>query len=519
MTTPVNSKSTPKVPSAKMLKLAVPFLGVLGALQGADPNIASTALVGATRGLDMAGGLVALAASISTLALAASVITTGLLADRLGRRRVLMAALVFAVVGDLIVAIAPSSGFFLLGRAVAGVGLGAIFGAAFAYLRAVVPADKIPGAMGIFGASIGVFTLVFTFVGGSLSGIDWRVAFLMIPIASLICFFLVPIILPAQEPVSKGKQDILGQIFLALGVIAFLYGVSHLGDSLTDLLTWGPLIGGVLFLVAFFIYESKNINRFFPVSLFKSRIFIAAVIVGLVYNFGTAVSFLQITNLWQYVNGESTSVVSVWQLGFLIPGIFAALVFGRLMVKGMSNQRALLIAGFAISIGMVWLAFFNAATSYWLFLPGLIILGAGLTVSSLPYGNLIMKEAPPAYFGPVTSSRTTIGQFFYAIGLALSTVIIDKITIGGTVDTLTTAGVPPTQIGTALDSVNAYAAQSTAPATSLGKQALAAAADSYGTGFATVMIIGAVISLVGAIIGAILLKADAHPKAEPAPTK
>ncbi len=117
MTTPVNSKSAPKVSSAKMLKLAVPFLGVLGALQGADPNIASTALVGATRGLDMTGGLVALAASISTLALAASVITTGLLADRLGRRRVLMAALVFAVVGDLIVAIAPSSGFFLLGRA------------------------------------------------------------------------------------------------------------------------------------------------------------------------------------------------------------------------------------------------------------------------------------------------------------------------------------------------------------------------------------------------------------------
>ncbi len=343
MTTPVNSKSAPKVSSAKILKLAVPFLGVLGALQGADPNIASTALVGATRGLDMTGGLVALAASISTLALAASVITTGLLADRLGRRRVLMAALVFAVVGDLIVAIAPSSGFFLLGRAVAGVGLGAIFGASFAYLKAVVPANKIPGAMGIFGASIGVFTLVFTFVGGSLSGIDWRVAFLMIPIASLICFFLVPIILPAQEPVSKGKQDILGQVFLALGVIAFLYGVSHLGDSLTDLLTWGPLIGGVLLVVAFFIYESRNINRFFPVSLFKSRIFIAAVIVGLVYNFGTAVSFLQITNLWQYVNGESTSVVSVWQLGFLIPGIFAALVFGRLMVKGMSNQRALLI--------------------------------------------------------------------------------------------------------------------------------------------------------------------------------
>jgi len=500
-----------KVPSAKILKLAVPFLGVLGALQGADPNIASTALVGATRGLSMEGGLVALAASISTLALAASVISTGLWADRLGRRRVLMAALLLTIVGDLIVAIAPTSAFFLLGRAIAGVGLGAIFGASFAYLRAVVPADKIPGAMGIFGASIGLFTLAFTFIGGSLSAIDWRVAFLLIPIASAICFFLVPIVLPAQKPVSKGKQDIVGQVLLAIGVIAFLYGVSHLGTSLTDLVTWGPLVGGVFLLAAFFVYESKNSNRFFPVSLFKNRIFIAAVFVGLVYNFGTAMSFLQITNLWQYVNGEPTSIVSIWQLGFLIPAIFAALIFGKLMLKGMSNRTAVLIAGVGIFVGMIWLALFNAATSYWLFLPGLVILGASLTIVSLPYGNLIMKEAPPAYFGPVTSSRTTIGQFFYAIGLALSTVIIDKMTIGGTVDTLTQAGVPSSKIGTGLDAVKAFAAQSTEPTSTLGKQALAAASDSYGNGFATVMIIGAVLSIVGAVVAAILLKGDSHP--------
>jgi len=67
------------------------------------------------------------------------------------------------------------------------------------------------------------------------------------------------------------------------------------------------------------------------------------------------------------VNGESTSVVSVWQLGFLLPAIFAALIFGKLMVNGMSNRTAVLIAGVAIFIGMIWLAFFNAATSYWLF--------------------------------------------------------------------------------------------------------------------------------------------------------
>lgn len=89
---PTTSDLAPPSKSTPASRWAIPLLGAMAAIQGADPNIASTALVGMSRGLHMAGGLLALAASISTLALSASVISTGLLADRLGRRRVLMAA-------------------------------------------------------------------------------------------------------------------------------------------------------------------------------------------------------------------------------------------------------------------------------------------------------------------------------------------------------------------------------------------------------------------------------------------
>jgi MFS family permease len=85
--------------------LALAFLGVVAALQGSDPNIAATALVGAARGLDM--GSTSLAASISTLALAATAISTGLLADSFGRRKVLQIALIVTIIGDLIVFLAP----------------------------------------------------------------------------------------------------------------------------------------------------------------------------------------------------------------------------------------------------------------------------------------------------------------------------------------------------------------------------------------------------------------------------
>ena len=138
------SATTPAAPptqnAVKRPALALAFLGVLGALQGTDPNIASTALVGAARGLDMAS--TSLAASISTLALAATAISTGLLADSLGRRKVLQVGLLVAIIGDLIVFLAPDTAFYLLGRAIAGVGLGAVYGAAFAYIRAAAKPGK-----------------------------------------------------------------------------------------------------------------------------------------------------------------------------------------------------------------------------------------------------------------------------------------------------------------------------------------------------------------------------------------
>ena len=104
----------------KVSPLAIPLLGFFGAVQGAAPNIASTALVGASRDLDMTGSVQALAASMQTLAIAATVITTGLLADRFGRRLLLMVALVVGAIGNLIVMVSPN---FITSRAERGGGL------------------------------------------------------------------------------------------------------------------------------------------------------------------------------------------------------------------------------------------------------------------------------------------------------------------------------------------------------------------------------------------------------------
>lgn len=499
--------SSPGTPSSvtatavrKISPLAIPLLGFFGAVQGSGPNIASTALVGASRSLDMTGSTQALAASMQTLAVAATVITTGMLADRLGRRRVLMTALIVGAVGNLIVMASPSVAVYLAGMIVTGVGLGAVYGSAFGYIKSVAKPDRVPAAMGVFVATIMVVTLILTFLGGTLASANWRLAYLLIPLACALGLVLTPLLLPKVPTVRGNSFDLLGQGLLAGGIVGMLYGISQLARSLTSPGTLVPIIGGFVLLVGFVVWEKHNSNRFFPIDLLKSPVFLGALCFGFIYDFGTSVSFLQVTNLWQYVNGLTTSKVALWQLPLLLAGIVAGLLTGRVLAKGVSNRAAGITGGVMTAVGFALLAVFHESTGLIGFVPGLIVTGAGVVVASVAFGNLVLRQAPPKYLGPVSSSRTTFGQFFYTLGFSLSAVMIDRLTSGGTFARLEASGVPANQLSTGMDAVTTYAASGTRPDTALGQEALSDAVVSYGSAFQTTfLILGGVVFVVAAL--------------------
>ena len=119
------------------------------------------------------------------------------------------------------------------------------------------------------------------------------------------------------------------------------------------------------------------------------------------------------------------------QLPYLIAAIIGALVVGRLRGSGKLTVRGTILIGTAITV-VGFLLFAGTAmsrpSSPLLFIPALFIVGIGVVIPSIPYGGLILRTADPAHYGAVSSSRTTIGQFWYALGLAGSTVLIDTLT-------------------------------------------------------------------------------------------
>ena len=405
--------------------LAVPFLGVLASLQLIDPSVANTALVKAAQALEMQGATLSLAASISTLAQAATVLLMGFLGDRLERRLVLMAALLMLIAGDGIAMAAPEAGLFLLGRALAGIAVGAVLVLSFAAVGFVSRPDQLGKALGVWHLLTILGFIAASLIGGLLANSSWRLALGLVPLIALLCLPLLPVLLPEMPANPKLRADWPGLVSIAGAMVLFLTGVSHAAKGFTSPQFLVPTLSGVVLFGVHLLIERSRQQPIFPVALYRRGCFTAAIVSGIASNFAWAVVQLQTSNFWQLVQHFSTSQVALAQLPLLICSAIAAVPVGLLM--GSSRRTTQLMAGgiVILVLGLLWFAAIRADSSYGSLVMPMVLVGSGLALIAVPQSALFVQEAPPGSLGPVTAFRTTTGQFGFALGFAASGAMVD----------------------------------------------------------------------------------------------
>jgi len=136
----------------------------------------------------------------STLAIALTAPFTGAVADVLGRKRLITAAMFMVVLPMAGVALAPDVPTLIVWRFIQGLLLPPIFAVTVAYIGDEWPPAAIPGVAGIYvaGSSIGGFC--GRFVPGVLADlIGWRMAFLALAAVSLAGAVVVAYLLPREK--------------------------------------------------------------------------------------------------------------------------------------------------------------------------------------------------------------------------------------------------------------------------------------------------------------------------------
>jgi predicted MFS family arabinose efflux permease len=142
----------------------------------------------------------------STVAIALMAPFTGALADVLGRKHVIAAAMLATVVPAAGAAFAPDVSSLIGWRFLQGLLLPSIFAVTVAYIGDEWPPAKVAGAAGIYvaGSSLGGFC--GRFIPGVLDDlIGWRSAFLALAVFSLAGAVMVMLLLPAERKFVRSK--------------------------------------------------------------------------------------------------------------------------------------------------------------------------------------------------------------------------------------------------------------------------------------------------------------------------
>jgi YNFM family putative membrane transporter len=128
-----------------------------------------------------------LSLSISTAAMAVSLVASSALSDRFGRKPLMVGALAVAALMTVLCALAGSFGQLLLARALLGVALGGMPAVAMAYLGEEIDADGLGLAMGLYISGSACGGMVGRMLGSVLSDFySWRAALVVLGLAGLL---------------------------------------------------------------------------------------------------------------------------------------------------------------------------------------------------------------------------------------------------------------------------------------------------------------------------------------------
>jgi EmrB/QacA subfamily drug resistance transporter len=355
-----------------------------------------------------------------TLSLAALVLTAGSLADRLGRRAVFGAGLGIFALASLAAGLAPDATFLNLARAVQGIGGAAMFAVSLALVAQEFPAGRERAtAMGVYGATIGVSVAVGPLVGGAItSGLGWRwVFFLNVPVGAAAIALTFARIRESRDP-NATRIDWLGVGSFTAALVLLVLALVRGNDE-----GWGsPLIvsllaGAGLMLGAFVVIERRVPEPMLPLELFRRGAFTGVQLAAVGVSASLFALFLYLTLCLQNYLGYSPLQAGLRYL----PITLAPFVVAPLAVALMARLPARVVMAIGlggVGAGLLLMAGLSAHSSWTALLPGFIVAGIGVGLLNPVIADVAVSVVSRDRSGMAAGINDTFRQVAIAVGVA-----------------------------------------------------------------------------------------------------
>jgi EmrB/QacA subfamily drug resistance transporter len=354
---------------------------------------------------------------------AALAVPFGAVGDRIGRRRLYLIGTATFVVGSAISALAPGIGVLILGRALQGIGSGAMGTLALAMLVAMVPRERIPRLIGLWTAITSGASALGPLIGGGLvSAFGWRWVF---GINVILMALVIPLVIkevPGDTPEnakSTQRVDLIGAALLTIAMIFIAGGLSFLENyRYTDPIVWGPILLGLLVVGALAMEQRRSHNPLTQWSTLRVAPIPATLVLLALLGMVLAGAMLQLMMLLQNVLGLTPLIAGAVSFGASLMLVIFSPISPRVMAKlglGLTSAIGLILT----ALGLFGLSLIDTTTGALTVTGYTAVMGAGLGFGMPAVSAGAMGAVPRESVGAISGFLNLIGSIAAVLGIAV----------------------------------------------------------------------------------------------------
>jgi len=389
---------------ATLVAMSGVLLGML--LAALNQTIVATAL---PRIVGELGGMEHYSWVFTAYMLAATVTTPiyGRLSDVYGRRPFFVAGILIFMAGTVFCGLADSMTQLVAGRAVQGLGAGAMIPLAVATIGDLVPASDRGRWQGLTGAVFGFASVIGPTTGGWISDhADWRwVFFVSLPVGVVALAVVATTLKIPPHPDRGTKVDYAGAALLALGLSSGLLAI--VGGGPAELYAMSVLV-----LAGFVWWERRVEQPIVPVELFRERVFTASNLAGFAVGVGMFGAIMFVPLYVQDVLGHSATASGLVLMPLMLAMMVTSVGSGQVITRTGRYRWALVTGPVIMGAGYVLLASMNAGSSQLYATVAMIVTGLGLGLLLQNLALVVQNGVPTRHLGAATSAV----QFSRSIG-------------------------------------------------------------------------------------------------------
>jgi DHA2 family multidrug resistance protein-like MFS transporter len=487
------------------MMLTILFLAIPHIARDLNPSSTELLWILDIYGFTMAGFLVAM----------------GTIADKIGRRRLLViGAAVFGIV-SVLAALTDDPALMILWRAILGVAAATQMPSTLGLIFSMFHNAKQRGvAIGVWAASISAGVTLGPIVSAVLLEVfSWRATFLVaVPIMAIVVIG-APLLLPAHTDSWGAKLDLLSVGLLLAALLPFIYGVKTLAKDDSLGIALATIAAGIAFGAWFVVRQLRLEAPLLDVRLFANRTVSGALGVFILAAAGMGGVYLMFTQYLQLVAALSPLRTALAILPAAVLLVIVSLI-SPILARRVS-PGLIIAVGLAVQVvGYLMLTQVESTAGLPLLIAGFIVLYPAVNPAMALTTDMVVGSVPPEKAGGASGLSTTANDLGISLGIALIGSIGVAVYRGEIADTLP-GGLPADAAASAKDSLDGAVHAASGLSPDLAASVLEPARAAFTSGLNLGALVAAVIAAAGSILAFARLRqvppTGAQAQAEQAP--